>query len=157
VSLTELRTVRGKLGLPVERDEHFDADNPCPLMPMRRGNTEASSPSVFGRLSMQAPDFPNCRVHSIAEFIALLTIRTTVPVMVPVPMTVLVPVSIVVAMPVTAVPIVVRRIVARRIGERLDDGHTGKTNTYTDVGMRFGGDAMSDTADPQRSTQRNGC
>jgi hypothetical protein len=26
VSLTELRTVRGKLGLPVERDEHFDAD-----------------------------------------------------------------------------------------------------------------------------------
>jgi len=26
VSLTELRTVRGKLGLPVERDEHFDVD-----------------------------------------------------------------------------------------------------------------------------------
>jgi hypothetical protein len=26
VSLAELRTVRGKLGLPVERDEHFDAD-----------------------------------------------------------------------------------------------------------------------------------
>ncbi len=26
VSLTELRAVRGKLGLPVERDEHFDAD-----------------------------------------------------------------------------------------------------------------------------------
>jgi hypothetical protein len=26
VSLTELRTVRGKLGLPVQRDEHFDAD-----------------------------------------------------------------------------------------------------------------------------------
>jgi hypothetical protein len=26
VSLTELRTVRGKLGLPIERDEHFDAD-----------------------------------------------------------------------------------------------------------------------------------
>ena len=26
VSLTELRTVRGKLGLPVERDEHFEAD-----------------------------------------------------------------------------------------------------------------------------------
>lgn len=26
VSLTELRTVRGKLGLPVECDEHFDAD-----------------------------------------------------------------------------------------------------------------------------------
>jgi len=28
VSLAELRTVRGKLGLPVERDEHFDADKP---------------------------------------------------------------------------------------------------------------------------------
>jgi hypothetical protein len=26
VSLAELRNVRGKLGLPVERDEHFDAD-----------------------------------------------------------------------------------------------------------------------------------
>ena len=26
VSLTELRTVRGQLGLPVERDLHFDAD-----------------------------------------------------------------------------------------------------------------------------------
>jgi hypothetical protein len=26
VSLTELRTVRGRLGLPIERDEHFDAD-----------------------------------------------------------------------------------------------------------------------------------
>jgi len=26
VSLTELRTVRGELGLPVERDEHFEAD-----------------------------------------------------------------------------------------------------------------------------------
>jgi hypothetical protein len=26
VSLTELHTVRGKLGLPIERDEHFDAD-----------------------------------------------------------------------------------------------------------------------------------
>ncbi len=26
MSLTELRAVRGKLGLPVERDEHFDAD-----------------------------------------------------------------------------------------------------------------------------------
>jgi hypothetical protein len=26
VSLTELRTVRGKLGLPIERDEHFGAD-----------------------------------------------------------------------------------------------------------------------------------
>jgi hypothetical protein len=26
VSLTELRAVRGKLGLPIERDEHFDAD-----------------------------------------------------------------------------------------------------------------------------------
>jgi hypothetical protein len=26
VSLIELRTVRGKLGLPVERDQHFDAD-----------------------------------------------------------------------------------------------------------------------------------
>jgi hypothetical protein len=26
VSMTELRAVRGKLGLPVERDEHFDAD-----------------------------------------------------------------------------------------------------------------------------------
>ena len=28
VSLTELRAVRGKLGLPVERDAHFDADRP---------------------------------------------------------------------------------------------------------------------------------
>jgi Protein of unknown function (DUF2958) len=28
VSLAELRTVRGKLGLPVERDLHFDADKP---------------------------------------------------------------------------------------------------------------------------------
>jgi hypothetical protein len=28
VSLTELRTVRGKLGLPVERDLHFEADKP---------------------------------------------------------------------------------------------------------------------------------
>jgi hypothetical protein len=26
VSLTELLAVRGKLGLPVERDEHFEAD-----------------------------------------------------------------------------------------------------------------------------------
>jgi hypothetical protein len=26
VSLTELRAVRGKLGLPIERDEHFEAD-----------------------------------------------------------------------------------------------------------------------------------
>jgi Protein of unknown function (DUF2958) len=26
VSFTELRTVRGELGLPIERDEHFDAD-----------------------------------------------------------------------------------------------------------------------------------
>ena len=26
VSLTELRSVRGKLGLPIERDLHFDAD-----------------------------------------------------------------------------------------------------------------------------------
>lgn len=28
VSLNELRTERGKLGLPVERDLHFDADKP---------------------------------------------------------------------------------------------------------------------------------
>jgi hypothetical protein len=28
VSLVELRTVRGKLGLPVERDLHFEADKP---------------------------------------------------------------------------------------------------------------------------------
>jgi len=28
VSLIELRAVRGKLGLPVERDLHFDADKP---------------------------------------------------------------------------------------------------------------------------------
>jgi hypothetical protein len=28
VSLAELRAVRGKFGLPVERDEHFDADKP---------------------------------------------------------------------------------------------------------------------------------
>jgi hypothetical protein len=26
VSLTELRSVRGKLGLPIERDLHFDPD-----------------------------------------------------------------------------------------------------------------------------------
>jgi hypothetical protein len=28
VSLTELRSVRGPLGLPIERDEHFEADRP---------------------------------------------------------------------------------------------------------------------------------
>jgi len=28
VSLLELRTVRGKLGLPIERDLHFEADKP---------------------------------------------------------------------------------------------------------------------------------
>jgi Protein of unknown function (DUF2958) len=28
VNLTELRTVRGKLGLPIERDLHFEADKP---------------------------------------------------------------------------------------------------------------------------------
>jgi hypothetical protein len=28
VSLTELRSVRGKLGLPIERDLHFEADKP---------------------------------------------------------------------------------------------------------------------------------
>jgi hypothetical protein len=28
VSLLELRTVRGQLGLPVERDLHFEADKP---------------------------------------------------------------------------------------------------------------------------------
>jgi len=28
VSLIELRTVRGKLGLPIERDLHFQADKP---------------------------------------------------------------------------------------------------------------------------------
>jgi len=28
VSLTELRTVRGQLGLPIERDLHFEADKP---------------------------------------------------------------------------------------------------------------------------------
>jgi hypothetical protein len=28
ISLTELRTARGKLGLPIERDLHFDADKP---------------------------------------------------------------------------------------------------------------------------------
>jgi hypothetical protein len=28
VSLIELRAVRGKLGLPIERDLHFDADKP---------------------------------------------------------------------------------------------------------------------------------
>jgi hypothetical protein len=28
VSLTELRSVRGRLGLPIERDEHFYADKP---------------------------------------------------------------------------------------------------------------------------------
>jgi hypothetical protein len=28
VSLVELRTVRGKLGLPIERDLHFEADKP---------------------------------------------------------------------------------------------------------------------------------
>jgi len=28
VRLTELRTVRGKVGLPVERDLHFEADKP---------------------------------------------------------------------------------------------------------------------------------
>jgi hypothetical protein len=28
VSLIELRTVRGKLGLPIERDLHFEADKP---------------------------------------------------------------------------------------------------------------------------------
>ena len=27
VSLVELRNVRGKLGLPIERDLHFEADN----------------------------------------------------------------------------------------------------------------------------------
>jgi hypothetical protein len=30
VSLLELRTVRGKLGLPIERDLHFEADKPIP-------------------------------------------------------------------------------------------------------------------------------
>jgi Protein of unknown function (DUF2958) len=30
VSLTELSTVRGKLGLPVERDEHFNANKSLP-------------------------------------------------------------------------------------------------------------------------------
>jgi hypothetical protein len=95
--------------------------------------------------------------HSIAANTALPTIPTALPVMVPVTMNVLVPVSIVVATPVSTVPVVVRRVIATRIGERLDDRHTGETNTYTDVGMRFGSDAMSDTGDPQRSTQRNGC
>jgi hypothetical protein len=28
VSMTELRALRGPLGLPIERDEHFDADKP---------------------------------------------------------------------------------------------------------------------------------
>ncbi len=28
VSMTELRELRGPLGLPIERDEHFDADKP---------------------------------------------------------------------------------------------------------------------------------
>jgi hypothetical protein len=28
VSLNELHAVRGQLGLPVDRDEHFDADKP---------------------------------------------------------------------------------------------------------------------------------
>jgi len=28
VSINELRTVRGKLGLPIERDLHFEADKP---------------------------------------------------------------------------------------------------------------------------------
>jgi hypothetical protein len=28
VSMTELRSVRGPLGLPIERDEHFGADRP---------------------------------------------------------------------------------------------------------------------------------
>ena len=28
VSLTELRTIRGKLGLPIERNLHFEADKP---------------------------------------------------------------------------------------------------------------------------------
>jgi hypothetical protein len=26
--MTELRALRGPLGLPIERDEHFDADKP---------------------------------------------------------------------------------------------------------------------------------
>jgi hypothetical protein len=28
VSMTELRVLRGPLGLPIERGEHFDADKP---------------------------------------------------------------------------------------------------------------------------------
>jgi hypothetical protein len=42
VSLTELATVRGRLGLPVERDQHFTADRPlsaCAAVAKAAGRT----------------------------------------------------------------------------------------------------------------------
>jgi hypothetical protein len=47
ISLTERRTARGKLGLPIERDLHFDADEPRSRpTPITRANAGTSSPSV---------------------------------------------------------------------------------------------------------------
>lgn len=44
VSLHELATVRGKLGLPIERDEHFEATKPSAPTPTKPASTGASSP-----------------------------------------------------------------------------------------------------------------
>lgn len=60
VSLAELATVRGKLGLPIERDLHFVANKTFPLPPPGREPTAASLPEGFpcGSISLRRPSAP---------------------------------------------------------------------------------------------------
>lgn len=63
VSLAELTTVRGKLGLPVERDRHFVANKPISLTPRKLGLTRtASLRGDFGRLVTRA-----ARLHGYSK------------------------------------------------------------------------------------------
>jgi Protein of unknown function (DUF2958) len=50
VCMHELRDFRGPLGLPIERDFHFDADKTL--------SAYANEARAHGRLATEAPDFP---------------------------------------------------------------------------------------------------
>jgi hypothetical protein len=115
----------GKLGLPIERREHFDAENPSPPTRTKR------------------------KFAAVVE--GLPTVPTMVPVMVPVTMKVIVSVAIVVTVPIMTAGVVVRRVIAWSVRERFDDGNTREANTHTDGRMRFGGHALSNAGDSQSS------
>lgn len=65
--------------------------------------------------------------------------------------------SIVSMAPVSSVGIVIRRVVHRCIGQRLDDRAAGKANPHTDVGVRIGGQTLSHACHSERGAHRNGC